>query len=141
MARPSDYTEELGLMLCELIAEGHSLRSICEADAFPDKATVFRWLAINPTFRDQYRASRDLQQDSHVDEMVYIADNEPDPQKARVRIWARQWVAARMAPKRYGDRIDINPDEDRPMHTVDKTDGQRAKAMAALLAKRRLQGQ
>lgn len=139
IGRPSNYTEEAASVICELISEGHSLKEICTFDGMPYRSTVFRWLAAHETFRDMYARAREDQQDALVDETIQIADTEPDPQRARVRIWARQWHAAKLRPRKYGDRIDVNPDEDRPMNvsTSAKDDTTRAKAMAALLARRR----
>ena len=39
------------------------------------------------------------------DEIVEIADTEPDPNRARVRIDARKWYAAKVNKKDYGDRV------------------------------------
>lgn len=137
--RPSEYTEEMADIICTLIAEGQSLRAICDTEGYPHQSTVYRWLMNEGVFREKYQIARDAQQDTYVDETIHIADTEPDPQKARVRIWARQWHASKLRPKKYGDRIDVNPDEDRPMNvsTNAKDDTTRAKAMAALLARRR----
>lgn len=43
-----------------------------------------------------------------VDDLVNIADTEPDPQKARNRIDARKWVASKLQPQKFGDRLDLN---------------------------------
>lgn len=50
---------------------------------------------------------------------VDIADTDADPVRARVRIQARQWLAAKYAPKEYGERLDVN------VQTVDLTDALR----------------
>ena len=34
-----------------------------------------------------------------------IADTDPDPNRARVRIDARKWWAAKVNPKKYGERV------------------------------------
>lgn len=139
--RPSEYTEDRARVICDRIATGQSLREICLEEDQPSTNTVFRWLSEHASFRDQYATARELQAESHADAIVYIADTEPDPAKARVRILARQWHAAKLKPKKYGDRLDVNPDADLPMNVVTtRTNEQRAKAMAALLSKRRSQG-
>jgi hypothetical protein len=73
--RPSKYTEERAEQICSRIVEGESLRSICSAAEMPDKATVFRWLARHPDFRDQYRAAKELLMITMMDEMLEIADD------------------------------------------------------------------
>ena len=42
--------------------------------------------------------------DFYAEDVVEIADNEPDPVKARVRVDARKWIASKLLPKKYGDR-------------------------------------
>ena len=65
-----------------------------------------RWLADDEggELREQYARARDAQSDVIADEILMIADTEDDPQKARVRIDARKWLAGKMKPKVYGDK-------------------------------------
>jgi hypothetical protein len=37
-----------------------------------------------------------------IDEVISIADTDPDPKNARVRIDARKWLFEKLAPKKYG---------------------------------------
>ncbi|ODS30490.1 MAG: hypothetical protein SCARUB_04392 [Candidatus Scalindua rubra] len=39
---------------------------------------------------------------------VEIADNEPDPQRAKVRVDIRKWVASRLNRNKYGERLEVN---------------------------------
>jgi hypothetical protein len=41
--RPSDYSAQLAMSICDQLADGESLRAICSQDA--RQATVFRWIA------------------------------------------------------------------------------------------------
>jgi hypothetical protein len=66
---------------------------------------VVKWLNTYPDFNKDYVRAREDQADFHADEIVAIADEEEDPNKARVRIDARKWVAAKMRPKKYGDKV------------------------------------
>ncbi len=103
--RPSEYTQEIADVICERIAEGDSLRTICLGDDMPNRATVFRWLGKYAEFSDQYARARDAQADAYADDVVYIADTEKDPQLARVRVDARKWTASKLKPKKYGDQL------------------------------------
>lgn len=119
--RPTDYTEDLALSICEQIAEGKSLRSICAQEDMPAKSTVFKWLTIHQEFADHYAHARDAQADALADEIIDIADDSAldtivDPEtgrettnaeivaRSRLRVDARKWVAAKLKPKKYGDR-------------------------------------
>ena len=103
--RPSDYTQEMADKICELISSGGSLRTICEPDDMPSKSAVFRWLGKYEEFRDQYARAKEESAELFADEIVNIADSTDDPQKARVQIDARKWVASKLKPKKYGDRV------------------------------------
>ena len=127
--RPSDYSEELADEICAQLSEGLSLRTICRADDMPDKATVFRWLRIHATFRDQYTRAKQESADALVEEMLDIADdgtndwmevhdsegecvgykvNGDHVQRSRLRLETRKWIAAKLKPKQYGDKVDLN---------------------------------
>jgi hypothetical protein len=120
--RPSDFTIELADLICERLADGESLRSICSEEEMPNKATVFRWLAANRAFSDQYARAREEQAESLADEIVSIADEGETKSligkddetivvydstavaRNRLRVDARKWVASKLKPKRYGDK-------------------------------------
>lgn len=127
MARPSEFTEATADAICERIADGESLRAICRDEGMPSKATVFRWLAANEAFQDQYARAREAQADSLFDDVLEIADDsrndwmerngEGDPgwalngdhiQRTRVRIDARKWMAGKLRPKVYGEKLDLS---------------------------------
>jgi hypothetical protein len=118
--------------ICEQIAEGRSLRAICQDEGMPNKATVFRALAADAEFRDQYARARETQADTLFDEIADIADeectmvrrskhqpssDEPDGEvevvfdatavaRNRLRVDARKWMAGKLRPKVYGDKIE-----------------------------------
>jgi len=105
MGRPTDFTSELADAICERLADGQSLRSICRDDDMPNKATVFRWLAADTVFSDQYARARETQADSLADEIIDISDSTTgDPQRDRLRVDSRKWLAGKMRPKVYGDK-------------------------------------
>lgn len=67
---------------------------------------VMRWLDKFPEFRDQYTRARDLLTEYWANEIVDIADeDDADVNRSRLRVDTRKWLMARMAPKKYGDRI------------------------------------
>jgi hypothetical protein len=105
--RPPIYTDELADTICHRIANGESLRGICENEDMPDRATVMKWTVDLPDFSTKYAQARARQADVLAEETMHIADAEPDPARARVRVAARQWLAARIAPKKYGDRLEL----------------------------------
>ncbi|WP_313382820.1 ubiquitin carboxyl-hydrolase [Pantoea sp.] len=107
--RPSDYLPEVAADICSLLADGESLRKVCDRPGMPNKATVFRWLAQHDEFRDQYAKATETRADAIFEEMFDIADNVAEEAaavgKARLRIDTRKWALARMNPKKYGDKV------------------------------------
>lgn len=123
--RPSDYTPEIAAIICGRLANGESLREVCADEGFPDKSTVFRWLAARDEFRDQYARAREVQVEHWADEIVEIADdgtndwierqnsdgstyeavNSDHINRSRLRVDARKWLMSKLAPKKYGDKI------------------------------------
>jgi hypothetical protein len=125
MARPSEYTAEQAIEICSRLAEGQSLVAICRDDALPDVRTVYRWLAKYDEFCQMYARAREDQADTLADQIIDIADTpvagiktktddegnvettEGDMiEHRRLQVDARKWIAAKLKPKKYGDKIE-----------------------------------
>lgn len=102
------YTPQLAATVLGLLAAGLSLISIAKREGMPCRATVYKWIEEEPGFADDYTRARSLQADSLAEEVVEIADTEPDTNRAKTRIDARKWYAGQVAPKKYGNRLDVN---------------------------------
>jgi hypothetical protein len=105
--RPSSFTPERAERICDWIAEGGSLRSYCRTEGAPAMTTIHGWLDRHEAFRAMYDQARDMQADAFFDEIIDIADTASDLDRARLQIDARKWLASRMAPRKYGNRIAI----------------------------------
>lgn len=106
IGRPSDFTQATADEICKRLSEGESLRTICEDDLMPSRETVRRWLADNETFRGQYAHAREVQADHYADRVVDDALTATDASIGRLRMDALKWAASKLAPKKYGDKID-----------------------------------
>lgn len=106
---PSDYLPEMAPDICSLLADGESLRKVCERPGMSNKSTVFRWLAQHDEFRDQYAKATETRTGAIFEEMFDISDAVTEEAaavgKARLRIDTRKWALARMSPKKYGDEV------------------------------------
>lgn len=125
--RPSTYSKALAATICERLSDGESLRAICRNPDMPSRDSVFRWLRVHPEFSDQYARARELQADALADEILAIADDgsrdyvidedgikrvdHEHIQRSRLRVDARKWYAAKLAPKKYGDKIEHSADD------------------------------
>lgn len=128
VGRPSAYTEELANQICERLAEGESLRQILRDEGMPSISMLFRWLNDRKSFRDQYEHARDIQADVMADEITDIADDGSNDwmeretekgrvsrvvdhehvQRSRLRVDTRKWIASKLKPKKYGDKLEID---------------------------------
>jgi hypothetical protein len=128
MGRPSGFTQKLADRICNRIADGESLRSICAGKDMPSRTSVFKWLAARKEFADQYARAREAQADLLAEEIIEIADdtsrdtitkensdgseyevaNTEWINRSRLRVDARKWMASKLAPKKYGEKVDVN---------------------------------
>jgi hypothetical protein len=102
-----EYTQELADIVCDYIMEGLSLRKIEAIEGMPNRRSILRWLRESPQFQTQYAHAREEQADFYADEMIEIADTEPDSAKARVRVDTRKWIASKLKSKKYGEATQI----------------------------------
>lgn len=124
--RPSTFSEEKADEICERLINGESLRAICKDDHMPSAVTVFKWLDKHEGFANRYARAKEEQAEMFADEIAAIADETPELEPIRDaqgnivemrmhsayvayqknRIDARKWVAAKLKPKKYGERIE-----------------------------------
>ncbi len=125
--RPSRYTDALAADLCGRLASGESLRAICRDEAFPAESTVRGWVVDDYNgFSAQYARARDIGLEVMADEILEISDDgsndwmerfDKDGEsngwklngeavlRSRLRVDSRKWLLSKMAPKKYGDRL------------------------------------
>lgn len=117
----STFTQALFDKICNLIAEGKSVREICRMEGMPDRRTFRGWHQRTPELQAQYdRACLD-REEVYFEQILEIADdsagdemeigdgikalNSEYVQRSKVRIDARKWILARMNRKKYGDHV------------------------------------
>ena len=135
IGRPSEFTQDTANQICKRLAGGESLRSICLDPTMPAQQTIYTWMSARPAFQEQYVRAREEQAETMADEIVAIADETPETapvfdkdgnqlaikldssyiQWQKNRIDARKWTAAKLRPKKYGDRIVHAGDDENPV--------------------------
>jgi Bacteriophage Sf6, terminase small subunit-like len=139
--RPSEFKQEVFDDICEQMAVGKSLRQICDADGMPGRSTVLRWIKADAGRQDQYQLARDACFDWIAEEAIRIADDAsgdyfiedrdgksivvPDHarvQRARLQVDTRKWILSKIAPRKYGDKVelltDAKPESDQTVVTL-----------------------
>lgn len=125
-----EYTDEVAEAICEAVATtARGLDFICATNPdFPDARTVHRWLNDKAEFRTAYGFARQRQADLIFDECLEIADDDHGDRKeivrndgqvievmdaefvarSKLKIETRLKMAGKLAPKKYGDKLDVN---------------------------------
>lgn len=106
--RPSEYTEDIANSIFEELSTGRSLRQICSSSDMPCIKTIYNWIDNRDGFLQQYTRAREQQAEYFAQDIVNIADTEEDPQRAKIRIDARKWVASKLKGSLYGDKQSID---------------------------------
>ena len=109
----------------DAIADGASLKSaLLSVSGAPSYTTAKRHLRQDADLREQYRSACQDRADRLAEEILTLAD-EPMPdhlegkergawvQQQRLRVDTRKWLAAKLYPKMYGERLDVNTTETR----------------------------
>jgi hypothetical protein len=123
--RPLTYDANKARLICEGLADGKSLRDICEGDGMPTEATVRAWALDDiQGFNAQYARARSLGYDMLAEDILRIADTplkgvktvnkatgveitEADMiEHRRLQVDTRKWMLSKMLPKRYGDKVE-----------------------------------
>ena len=113
MASPFKWSEQVDEEILNRLIGGESIGDICgpgRDDFMPSERTLYRRLTEDPDFWQRYARAREAQAHREAEEIRLIADTATaeDYQVARLRIDARKWRASKMAPKVYGDKLDVN---------------------------------
>lgn len=111
--------------ILDAIADGASLKSaLLSISGAPSYTTAKRHLREDADLRDQYRSACQDRADRLAEEILTLAD-QPMPdhlegkergawvQQQRLRVDTRKWMAAKLYPKMYGDRLDVTTTETR----------------------------
>ena len=104
-----EWTEEMKDRIFDLIATGSSIAEIAGTQGFPVQSTFYRKMADDDEFARFIARAREAQQDHEADYCIELADSATpeDYNVKKLQIWARQWRAGKLAPKKYGDKPEI----------------------------------
>jgi hypothetical protein len=114
--RPKLRTPENADRICELLAEGHTLRQIARELGLKTESGIVEWGNDegDAPFRERYARAMQRRWERMADELVEISDadctidGKPDNalvQQARLRVDTRKWILSKMLPRRFGDRV------------------------------------
>jgi hypothetical protein len=120
------YSPEIAKEICERLAQGESLRAICEDIHMPSAGSVIGWVNNDTEgFAEQYARARIIGYQLLADELLHLADT---PQRGstttskewgdeiktgdmiehrKLQVDTRKWMLSKMLPKVYGDKQQV----------------------------------
>lgn len=121
----ADKAKQIETVLSGMALEGLSLRKAC-LKAGVARPTFLLWCDGDAVLADRYTRARDELIDGIADEILLIADgpvNSTDSgatdsgavNKQRLQIESRKWLLSKLAPKKYGDKLELSGDSENPL--------------------------
>ncbi len=119
--RPTKFSPELVRPFLDMIATAKTTADAARAIGV-NPSTIFDWLAKHEMFAKSYARAKEAAADFIVEEMLAIIDdsrndftdgkNGPvfNPEavaRSRLRFDGRKWLAAKLRPSKYGDKLDL----------------------------------
>lgn len=118
------YSLEKAKELCRMIATSiDGITKICNdnPDKFPSPTVIYEWKIENPDFAEMYVEAKRHQAELLAEEIIGISDdssrdviidlegnertNSEFVQRSKLRVDSRKWIAARLSPRLYGDKV------------------------------------
>ena len=126
LGRPSiPFDPVVAAEVIDIVKQGRGMLAVSRLPGMPGHEVLWRWMDEDEGFANAYRRARAAQADSLADEVEIMAEAEPrtytddkgvvrvDPgwvawQRARAE--SKRWLASKLLPKIYGDRIAVDGD-------------------------------
>jgi transposase-like protein len=104
------WTEEIWTRMLARITAGETVVKVCRDEGI-DFTTFWYWLRTRPELAQEYDRAKAAQLEMMMDSIIQHAEDLPDlPDPAqvaakRLSVDTRRWVASKLLPKKYGDRV------------------------------------
>ena len=114
--RPFTYLDEdkarICAHVCDELAKGRSLSTICGEDREACSYSRFMtWQRESEDLQHAIAQAREAGATKLLEEIIAIGDDKSEDANSRkVRIYAREKYAAMIAPRRFGQRLDVTTD-------------------------------
>lgn len=120
------FSDELFERICNRIAtSADGLQKICAENGL-SSVSFYSWISGDENLLNRYARARDIQADLLADQIIEIADDSSNDTKtivnkagepieveniewtnrSKLRVEARKWIAAKLKPKKYGDKLE-----------------------------------
>ena len=122
IGRPTKYSDEWARQFCDLISQGKSVVDVCAMEGQPSRDSVYTWMREREDFSDMYARAREERADLLFERIAAIAEDatgdyvkkedgtwvvdHENIQRSRLRVDTMKWMASKLAPRKYGDRVE-----------------------------------
>jgi molybdenum-dependent DNA-binding transcriptional regulator ModE len=124
MGRPIEYTADIWPGILDKISSGASLSGALREPGMPSYVHAWRMLQADDKLKEAYQKAVEQRADRLAEEIVELADSELPAglegpaasawvQQKRLQVDARKWVASKLKPRTYGDRLDVSVSDNR----------------------------
>lgn len=122
VGRPTIYNGKTFDVFLSRIMEGRGLVSVCRDKDMPSKTTIYEWLAESKDLSDRYVKACAIRAEEIAEKMITkieeVALDKDAIAQARLELDAKKWFLAKLAPKKYGDKLDLDDKEDQDITPV-----------------------
>lgn len=124
LGRPTKFNKRVAMAILEGLSNGLALKAICAEESMPERWIVYAWLrddskvvdigGVSEKFSHLYNRACEEKADALADELQMLADESDLSKeailKARLQVDTRKWIASKLKPRKYGDRLDMTSD-------------------------------
>lgn len=121
----SEDRAQISKMVLDNMRGGLSAYKSCKAAGVPH-STFLSWVNQDPALADNYARAREDLIELIASEIIELADSDvPETfdgkkdwqavQKHRLQVDTRKWLLSKLAPRKYGDKLEVSGDEKSPL--------------------------
>jgi len=100
------------------MSKGIPITTVLKKKGMPSAMQFYRWVKKSPELQDQLNYGYELRGHYLADKIIKVAKGSGDNSKEavarnRLEFDAHRWTAARMFPKKYGDKMDVTSGDEK----------------------------
>lgn len=123
--RANPNKDELAQLVLQCMRDGLSTLKACEKVGV-HPSSFNRWVAADAELANEYTRAREDLLERMADEVLELSDKEvPETgdgkrdwqaiQQRKLQVDSRKWLLSKLAPKKYGDRLELAGDRENPL--------------------------
>lgn len=127
----SDERAKVSQIVLDGMRNGLSAFKACQVAGVP-QSTFSRWCDDDATLAESYARARDDLVELMAEQVLQLSDQEvPETgdgkkdwaavQKHKLQVDSRKWLLSKLAPRKYGDKLELSGDNENPLvHRIER---------------------